>query len=434
MHQVHFATKNRSADLMLVLALWHELKSEWHPGADPMTTPMRQRHAMASLATLLGATDPASGSNAHSERACGFDVVLRLASGQLDTMHATSAFFRRADNRHWFARVELAVEGRKRPVRGVALTSAALALWRGAADEERTRAIDEARGLLESDIESDGILVRLLPAQEATAVPALPRPAANRASYIEALVRSIQDEPFQPAFRKRPFGATVQGWDARLHAYFWPAPSQGYLATSRDITAITARCQKLAVALMANGGWSSAEQHEAVELAHAVFAWGDVPQDPKTVTPDTTEQVYRAALDHDGTARANMNSGWTKVAAFATAHLEEGGRPQAIWDSRVAAALTHRLDRLLPEDADPAVLFPGVGTVPGRGGTRPRALARRWPSGYRSWKGQIAGSQLVRDIRDVLNSGNYPAMPLAEGGSGHWTTRGVEMVLFMDGY
>jgi hypothetical protein len=95
-----------------------------------------------------------------------------------------------------------------------------------------------------------------------------------------------------------------------------------------------------------------------------------------------------------------MNSGWTKVAAFATVHLEEmeSGRPQVIWDSRVATAVISRLDRVVPQDAQLADLFPGLGTVLGRGGTRPRGLSRKWPSGYGTWRGQVAGSKIVRDI------------------------------------
>ena len=44
-----------------------------------------------------------------------------------------------------------------------------------------------------------------------------------------------------------------------------------------------------------------------------------------------------------------MNSGWTKVAAFASAHLESvpGRHPQVIFDSRVATAILSRLDSLL---------------------------------------------------------------------------------------
>lgn len=135
-----------------------------------------------------------------------------------------------------------------------------------------------------------------------------------------------------------------------------------------------------------------------------------------------------------------MNSGWTKVAAFATAHLEglDGGTPQVIWDSRVATSVIGRLDRILAADTqeDPRAIFPDIGTVPGQGGTRPREFAMVWPVGYRRWATQISGSALVREIRDVLNERDnlYPHMPLSDGSTGRWTTRGVEMVLFMDGY
>ena len=41
---------------------------------------------------------------------------------------------------------------------------------------------------------------------------------------------------------------------------------------------------------------------------------------------------------------------------------------------------------------------------------------------------------MVREIRDVLNDGAHECMPLPDGGEGRWTIRGVESVLFMDGY
>lgn len=41
---------------------------------------------------------------------------------------------------------------------------------------------------------------------------------------------------------------------------------------------------------------------------------------------------------------------------------------------------------------------------------------------------------LVGEIRDLLNAGGYPPMPLPDGGEGLWTIHGVGSVLFMDGY
>ncbi|SDF62816.1 hypothetical protein SAMN05428966_11842 [Massilia sp. PDC64] len=445
MPQVQFASNTRRADLALVLALWHELMTEWHPEKAPLHGPMPRRSANAALSAYLNSAAWPDITREQAERACGFDIILRLASGQIDTSHATGAFFTRADNGKWFRPIDMPSTTRNELIRGVELTPEAIAIWDGASEDERLQALGEARRLLESDLESQGIPVQLLPHDAAPAVapavaPSVPAPATpsaqGRTGYLEALVRDIHAQPFQRVYRKRPFDAPVQGWDKRLRAYFWPAPAQGYRETAAGIRDIEQTARALAEALAEHGTWDADEQQRAVELAHAIFTWGGVPQDPKTVTASTVEAVVRAALADDAEARAHMNSGWTKVAAFVTGHLDGlgTGRPQAIWDSRVATSIVARLDGLLPAGMDPATLFPGVGTVPGRGGTRPRALSRRWPSGYKTWAGQVAGSQVVREIRDILNNGGYPNMPLPDGGTGPWTTRGVEMVLFMDGY
>lgn len=429
MHQVQFDKYYGSADLLSILALWHELVGEWRPQQDPMRATIPRGPAKDKLATYLRS----------GERACRFDVILRLASGRVDTMHATAPFFCRGENGRWFAQVREQASDSRRVIECVRLTEAAIAAWDASA-EAREQAIAGARALLESDIESEGMIVALLPEREPQ--PPAPVPAgevlagADRRAHLEALVRRIQEEPYQPVFRRKPFGTQVTGWDARLLAHFWPGPDQGYARTCAAVDALAEQAQGLALALGWNGRWNEDEGAAAVELAHAIFKWGGVPQDPATVTPESVQQVFEAALADDAASKANMNSGWTKLAAFVTAHGEGDAafRPQVIWDSRVAASITSRLDAQLPEGIRPASLFPGVGTVPGRGGTRPRKLSRSWPSGYRTWAGQVAGSALVRELRDILNGGGYPDMPLPEGGAGPWTTRGVEMVLFMDGY
>jgi hypothetical protein len=431
---------SHEVDLMAVLALWHELMSAWHPEiAEPMAAPMRLHHATESLARRLGADGQTETPRNIAERACGFDVVLRLASRQINMMHADRPFFARPANARWFTRVTMPGTG----FAGAQLTEAALAAWNDAGAERRDSAIEEARGLLESDIESAGVIVRLLPREDAPEPVApraeRPRPApvaepGDRKWYLRALVRDIHADPFQPRYRRRIVGQPVTGWAPRLLAYFWPGPRSGYRETRDAMRALTDASGKLAQVL-AERGWTEPERMQAVQLAHDDFEWGDVPQDPDTVTPSTVQAVYEAALSNDAASKANMNSGWTKVAAFATAHLEETqtGRPQAIWDSRVATAIISRLERVVPDDVAIADLFPGLGTVPGRGGTRPRPTTKKWPSGYRSWRGQVAGSEIVRDIRDILNEGNY-SLPQFEGGPVRWTTRDVEMVLFMDGY
>jgi len=443
MYQVNFDEKNRRASLALVTALWHELMTEWHPEAgDPLLAPMRQRNHQDALSTYLKSAAWPDLTPEQIRRPCGFEIVLRLASGRIDTKQSTGTFFAHAGNARWFVRTMTAGDRTASPVNAVALTPEAIAFWRGLDAEGREQALGEARRLLESDLASKGIPVHLLPHRDADAGARSPAAsasldaAASRPHYLRALVEAIAEQPFQPMYRKKASGTPVTGWDARLSAYFWPAPAHGYRATDLAMQAIATTARALADALRERGAWSDDEGQRAVDLAHDIFAWGGVPQDRQTVTAQSVAAVFRAALDNDREAVAHMNSGWTKVAAFATGHLEEidAGQPHAIWDSRVAAAITSRLDRLLPPGASPATLFPDIGTVPGRGGTRPRALSRAWPSAYRTWPGQVAGSQIVREIRDLLNGPAYPAMPLPDGSRGKWTTRGVEMVLFMDGY
>ena len=439
--QVLFDRPYGSADLHLVLALWHELVSEWHPTEDPMHATIPRGAALETLARYLRSDAEPEARRAAAHKACRFDVMLRLASGRVNTMHATDAFFTHGENASWFVPSKASARDSARIVQCVRLTEAAIAAWEASAPI-RAAAIASARALLESDIDTEGDSIGMMPEQDVPAGrvaihPSLLPAGADRKTHLEALVRRIQEEVYQPVYRRKPFGAPVTGWDARLRAYFWPTPDQGYAQTCAALEGIVSQARTLAKALSSNGnGWSAPEQAAAVALAHAIFKWGGVPQDPATVTPHSVEQVFRAAMANDGKATANMNSGWTKLAAFASDHYEEDGvrYPQVIWDSRVAAALVSRLDVQLSEGESPSGLFPGVGTVPGRGGTRPRALLRRWPSAYRSWAGQVAGSALVREVRDILNGGGYPGMPLPEGGAGPWTTRGVEMVLFMDGY
>lgn len=231
----------------------------------------------------------------------------------------------------------------------------------------------------------------------------------------------------------------ITGWDHRLNAYFWPNPSVNYATTHGKLQDMLNRAQELAGELQANEHWNDSKQTDAVQLANDIFVWGGVPQIPNTVTAENVQAVFVDALNGNADSTALMNSGWTKVAAFATAHLEDiSGKPLVIWDSRVAASIISRLDRLIGETGNqPISIFPNIGTIPGRGGSRPRKPNLVWPNGYQKWKTQISGSELVREMRDILNDleNKYPRMPLpTENSCGAWTTRGVEMVLFMDGY
>jgi hypothetical protein len=261
---------------------------------------------------------------------------------------------------------------------------------------------------------------------------------------VERMVEDIHKETFRAHYHRTPYGACVRGWNERLKAYFWPTPSSGWITACNEVERIIdqgraaveriARCQKSTLE----------QQAEAVQWANEVFAWGRVRQ-WNGVTWRNVYACIAAALSGNDASDAPMNSGWTKVAAFASAVAKKNNFARgdvvqiAIWDSRVAASIIRRLDGLMPAGTDPRRLFPYIGTVPARSGTRPGRLRLRWPNGYQSWRTEIAGSKLIECIQTVLNTPlagrqRYPRMPLPDGGTGSWNTRGVEMVLFMDGY
>lgn len=223
----------------------------------------------------------------------------------------------------------------------------------------------------------------------------------------------------------------IIGWQARLCRYFWPRPDVGYNANVAAILPLEAEGRSIA---LATRPWDVSTQERALKFAQDIFRWGGVPQ--KKVTAEQVDQVIQMALLTSFPAGAPMNSGWTKVAAIVTAHLEEEGRSQAIWDSRVAWSLVRRLDALLFEAGHEHVppCFPHIGRVPGRGGTRwMTPLRLNWPYAYGRWDAHFAASALVREMRDELNRRGIMA-PRPDGSDGPWAVRQVEMVLFMDGY
>ncbi len=425
------AGRDHTVATPLFVAVWRVIVDAFAGGpADWRTLALPRHHRRCTLAQQLSA-----------DRALSLDVLLRLLAppSYRNTMQATGQFM--AANGDVVQDDETRTAS-GRTVKAARLSSAALAAWDELPEQERERQLLVACALIDADVEAetDG-RAELLgleitePAPRPLATAPASSPSQTRADFVRVLVEWIEREPFQPRYRRKSFGPPVVGWGSRLAAYFWPTPAVGFAQTARTLAPLLAEAKRLADAL-GDDDWSEADGRGAVAFAQAVFSWGGVPQ-PKPA-PATVAAVFRSALTGREHAGAPMNSGWTKVAAFATAHLEseaEGVVPQVIWDSRVATAVTFRLDELLhrAERRDPRVLFPGVGTVSGRGGTRPRSLLLRWPSGYGRWDAQFAGSELVASVRDRLNeSGSVMAEP--DGGTAPWSVRGVEMVLFMDGY
>lgn len=271
----------------------------------------------------------------------------------------------------------------------------------------------------------------------------IPAKADGEDKYVKALVEWIENDPYHPMYKRQPVGEAISGWDNRVRHLFWPKPRVGFFEMSQMNGPSLYRATTLAQQVDAGEAWTIEEQSRAVKLAHTIFDFFGVPQ--RDITWQNVRGVMEAALKADAQATAKMNSGWTHLAAYSTAWLEgKADRlPLAGWNSRVASALTTRLDFLLVEAGHQALgdFFPGIGTVPGWGGTRPRELSLTWPDAYRSWASQISVSKLLAAMRDELNQATnkdgkrkYPLMPLPKGGTGKWTVLGVQWVLFADGY
>lgn len=404
----------------------------------------------------------------------GVDVLCRCLapSSYRNTMHATGEFRRENLGALEPCETENPTSGRR--VSAMRLTGALVEAWSTLPEPEQAALLSRC-GVMVRELLGDPPLARprppsrpgpgrgtLVPSRKASrpdwwrpaqppadlalAVASCPQAAVTDVA-LHALVEWVQREAFQPRGRGgSAVGAPVVGWDQRLLSYFWPKPDVGYADERDRFAAFQALAAPLADALEQRGGWDSAESLAAVRFADSVFEWGGVRQRLTPATPTRVlEVMYNALGERLRYPTALMNSGWTKVAAFGTAHLEgrPGRTPQVIWDSRVSTAVTWRLDRLLTGAGIrelPAQLR-GIGSVQGRGGSRPRPLELAWGNGYGSWECQFEASRLVARMRDILNAGTrlgtgelHPRMPLPDGQAQPWTVRGTEMVLFMDGY
>jgi len=429
---------NREVELTQFVAAWKTWFDRFSRGSNWRTAPLPRLNEKASLQSQL-----------QKNRIFSLDVLCRflVPPAARNTMQASDVFM--TINRQYLARTLATNPNTGRTVNGAKLAESALMQWDDLSQDEKDMRTANVLALLEGDVEAgtetEIVAEDLEPPEcvhldEDNSCPEKCRFQGedNRADLIQKLVHWIQVDPFQPFYRRRPYGRTVRGWDQRLKAYFWPKPGIGYAETVEVIAPICKSFSLLANRLEIGEGWRMDDNRQAVELAHQIFTWGGVPQND--VTADAIKKVVINALHGEILdAEAPMNSGWTKIAALSTQHLEKVAdrHPQVIWDSRVSTSIIHRLDRMISVDAqEVSELFPELGIVAGRGGTRPRELVNGWRSGYGMWDSQFAGSHIVKEIRDMLNNpnGHYPSMPLPTGENALWTMRGVEMVLFGDGY
>lgn len=387
-------------------------------GAGIVCTDLPRLHTHDSLATLIG-----KGHQFSLEYLCR----LLVPSGYKNTMQATDEFLE--VNYHILRPIEQ-IENpiSHRQVKGARLLPETA---------NTAHANPDVEALFESDIDE-------LEEKNTTDFGANPAPNAIALDrYICDFVDQINTDPYQPMYRGQAVGSPVTGWESRLKSYFWPSPRIGLATTSARLKPILSRCKVLALKVSARIPWTAAEQKTAVEVAHDIFKWGGVPQDPVKVTPENVRYVFEAALTGTVSSGTLMNSGWTKVAAFATAHFDTGNPKtasssvQVIWDSRVSTSIIRRLDNIFHSAKlkVPPKGYDRIGLVAGRGGTRsmPLGLKLKWKNGYGSWDAQFVGSEFVREVCQCLNSRGIKMTDLA-GKKTNWTVRSVEMVLFGDGY
>lgn len=274
--------------------------------------------------------------------------------------------------------------------------------------------------------------------------PSINRHLPDLTALAEILVRQIEDEPHVYIPRKERGHREVRskGWRERLRKYEWkPRNGSDGIGEARQIASdFQPIAQKIDTGLPLTD-----QDHELLKsLARRTFEWGGVERGASKQNPtgDQVAAVIASALQWKQVNNAFMDSGWTKVAAFGTAWLEDADRtPQVIYDSRVAAGLIHNVEKAIlihgkdwPDDFK-AYVQDRLRWVPGRDANRLRSLQLRWKSGYKKWEPQFFGSLLVRLIRDALNAQpeRYGLMP-DQNGDCRWTMRGVEMVMFMEGY
>ena len=255
-------------------------------------------------------------------------------------------------------------------------------------------------------------------------------PVFNLNNFVQDFVTNVNNDPYQPTFRGTSYGGRILGWSNRLNNYFWPNPAINLTTTLTILTRINAPASGFMGAIL---HFPIASRGSLVNWANAIFKWGGVPQ---VFTYSNVLDVLSSVNACVQTKNARMNSGWTKVASFASEVLPPD-QHLVIWDSRVAHSLVTRFETMLSSVGfiGLPVALNGIGYVRGRGGSRIgyHYNTTRWHNAYGRWDTVFKGSELVRLIRDELNSrsGNDFECPVNKG---QWTVRLVEMVLFMDGY
>jgi len=253
-----------------------------------------------------------------------------------------------------------------------------------------------------------------------------PDPAAIIVSYIAT-------QPFHAYYRRKPNGEPKCGWGGRLEAYFWPEPDCTWPSACVFVSEISSQVHCAIETLRVSSGNTTAAR-ELMDAFKEICSWGRVTL-PESDPGRLAREVLgaRSALLNGSAppSACRLNSAWTKLYAFALPDK------CVIYDSRVAAALTSILDPVMDLISDSPRWQPYscLGTISGRGGSRPRDLKWKWPNGYRKWASQMAANLLCRKVVDELNEQSKVRFDCRKfKDCTDWTLREVEAVLFMEGY
>ena len=279
----------------------------------------------------------------------------------------------------------------------------------------------------------------------------------NRQNVLKEIVRRIHSDPFQRRRRNRriyavPGAPVVTGWENRVREYAYAKKvGPDFVRAYRDTLPMILNLDATRIGHLWNAAMPTPPAHVVTgisAIAKQVCIWGGVEQNSYS---DAWKVMRDAIVATDNGSL--MNSGWTKVASFATDRM--AGNEQTIWDSRVATSIIWRIDQILHQgeisgqitaaQAQAQANQFALGTVASTSGTRPRGLRYRWPKGYGKWRFHFNGSTLVREIVAILNdpANGYPRMPQPTFNANFnhtgevltdWTVFGVGLVLFMDGW
>lgn len=256
---------------------------------------------------------------------------------------------------------------------------------------------------------------------------------SERPDPAAMIVREIAAKPFQPFYRREPLGSMKHGWGERLAAYYWPSLDRNWHATCSIVSGLSRQVQQAIRKLE----MCASDQVAAEELLTAfkeICIWGGVKlpeSDSSALAAEALGGWQALSQGQKPAASCRLNSAWTKLYAFALPDQ------CVIYDSRVAAAVTSILDPAM----DLVSRWPkwesyaALGTIPGRGGSRPRNLRWAWPNGYRAWASQLAANRLCREVRQEINQQAMTRNDCRKlDDTVPWTLREVEAVLFMEGY